>query len=199
MLRRRFDALEMREHANPGRDHLGKLGAGNDGDDSECFLRFRRFDIFDARMGVRRAHKRDMHHARQNDVGNILAAALREPRQIGPRHRAADIGIRPIERGQAGRLVVGDFHFFSLSFRGRAKRGARNPYSLACGYGFRARGLVPAPRNDAHKNRVGHISVRHMWADGELSKPRPSLGCLKLRPMMSAKSLRSTLALGSNE
>jgi hypothetical protein len=28
-------------------------------------------------------------------------------------------------------------------------------------------------RNDAYKNRVGHISVRHMWADGELSKPSP--------------------------
>ena len=50
-----------------------------------------------------------------------------------------------------------------------------------------------------HKNRVGHISVRHIWADGELSKPSPSLGCLKLRPTMSTKSSRLTLAFGSNE
>src|SRR5262245_32859176 len=50
-----------------------------------------------------------------------------------------------------------------------------------------------------HKNRVGHISVRHMCDDGVLSKPSPSFGCLKLRPMMSMKSSRLTLALGSNE
>jgi len=52
---------------------------------------------------------------------------------------------------------------------------------------------------DDHKNRVGHISVRHMCDDGVLSRPRPSFGCLKLRPMMSTKSSRSTLASGSNE
>ena len=50
-----------------------------------------------------------------------------------------------------------------------------------------------------YRNRVGHISVRHICADGELSKPRPSFGCLKLRPMMSTKSSRLTLAFGSNE
>ncbi len=32
VLRRRLDALEMREHADPGRDHLGELGAGDHGD-----------------------------------------------------------------------------------------------------------------------------------------------------------------------
>ena len=30
-------------------------------------------------------------------------AALRQARQVRPRHRAADIGIRPVERGEAGR------------------------------------------------------------------------------------------------
>ena len=111
VLRRRFDALEMREHADPRRDHLGKLGAGDDRDHAGRFLCFRRFDVFDAGVRVRRAHEGDMRHARQHDVGDILAAALRQPRQIWPRHRAADIGIRPIERGEAGRLVGGDFHF----------------------------------------------------------------------------------------
>ena len=51
----------------------------------------------------------------------------------------------------------------------------------------------------AYRNRVGHIMVRHMCADGLLSRPSPSLGCLKLRPMMSTKSPRLTLAFGSNE
>jgi Tripartite tricarboxylate transporter family receptor len=50
-----------------------------------------------------------------------------------------------------------------------------------------------------HKNRVGHINVRHMCDDGVLSKPKPSFGCLKWRPMMSVKSSRLTTALGSNE
>jgi predicted GIY-YIG superfamily endonuclease len=35
---------------------------------------------------------------------------LRQPRQIGPRHRAADIGVRPVERAEAGRLIGGNFH-----------------------------------------------------------------------------------------
>src|SRR5438105_10527873 len=54
-------------------------------------------------------------------------------------------------------------------------------------------------RSFAHKYRVGHISVRHMCDDGVLSRPRPSFGCLKLRPMMSTKSSSLTLAFGSNE
>ena len=60
------------------------------------------------------------------DVADILAAPLRQPRQIGPRHRAADIGIRPVERGEAGRLVVGDFHVFRLPLQGGGRR-SREP------------------------------------------------------------------------
>ena len=40
----------------------------------------------------------------------ILGAALRQPREIRPRHRAADIGVRPVESGEDRRRVVGDFH-----------------------------------------------------------------------------------------
>jgi hypothetical protein len=54
-------------------------------------------------------------------------------------------------------------------------------------------------RDTRYRNRLGHSMVRHMCADGLLSRPRPSFGCLKLRPMMSVKSSRLTLALGSNE
>ena len=46
---------------------------------------------------------------------------------------------------------------------------------------------------------VGQIIVRHIWATGLPSKPRPSFGCLKLRPMMSSKSSSSTWTLGSKE
>ena len=50
-----------------------------------------------------------------------------------------------------------------------------------------------------YKYFVGQLIVRHMWADGESSKPRPSFGCLKLRPMTSVNSSSSTLSVGSNE
>jgi hypothetical protein len=43
----------------------------------------------------------------------------------------------------------------------------------------------------------GQIIVRHIWATGELSNPRPSFGCLKCLPMMSSKSSRSTTMCGS--
>lgn len=36
-----------------------------------------------------------------------------------------------------------------------------------------------------YKNLVGQMIVRHMWATGLLSKPRPSSGWRKWRPMMS--------------
>ncbi len=80
VLRRRFDAFEMGEHADPGRNHLGKLRAGDHRDHAGRLLGFRGFDVFDAGMRVRRTHKSDMRHARQYDVGDILAAALSEPR-----------------------------------------------------------------------------------------------------------------------
>ena len=49
-------------------------------------------------------------HARQHDVADELPPPLRQPRDIRPRHRAADIGIRPVERAQRGGDVVGDLH-----------------------------------------------------------------------------------------
>ena len=110
VLRRRLDALEVGEHADPGRDHLGELGAGDDCGHARRFFRLRRCDVCEPRMRVRRAQECDVQHARQGDVADILPAPLRQPRQVRPRYRAADIGIRPVECGEAGRLVVGDFH-----------------------------------------------------------------------------------------
>ena len=103
----------MREHADPGRHDLGEFGAGDDRDHARRLLGGGGGDRFDARMRVRRTHEGDMRHARQRDVADILPAPLREPLQVRPRHRAADIGIRPVERAQHGRGVVGDFHFGS--------------------------------------------------------------------------------------
>ena len=113
VLRRGLDALQMRQHADPGGDDLGKLRAGDDGDHARRFLRRVRIDAFDFRVGMRRAHERHMRHARQHHVADILRAALHQPRHIGPRHRAADIGVRPVERGEDGRGVVDYFHHAS--------------------------------------------------------------------------------------
>ena len=39
---------------------------------------------------------------------------------------------------------------------------------------------------------AGRRIVRHIWAAGELSLPRPSSGCLKWRPIISSKSSMTT-------
>ena len=146
MLRRRLDAFQMGEHADPRRDHFRKLGAGDDRDHARRLFRLRRRDVFDPRMRMRRTHEGDMGHARQHDVADILAAALGEPRQIGPRHRAADIGVRAVEGGEAGRLIVGDFHFAPPVIPGPSE--ARNPESIFADLwlwisGSRARARAP--------------------------------------------------------
>ncbi len=50
-----------------------------------------------------------------------------------------------------------------------------------------------------YRKLVGQIIVRHMWATGLPSKPRPSFGCFQLRPMISVNSSGSTRRFGSNE
>ena len=41
-----------------------------------------------------------MRHARQLDVADIEPAPLHQPLEVRPRHRLADIGVRPVERGK---------------------------------------------------------------------------------------------------
>ncbi len=53
VLRRRFDALEVREHADPRCDHVGKLSAGHDRDHARGLPRRLRVDVSDPRMCVR--------------------------------------------------------------------------------------------------------------------------------------------------
>ena len=106
VLRRGFEALEMREDADPRGAHLRQLRAGDDGDHAGRALRHVGFYLFDARVRVGRAHEGDVRHARQDDVAHVLPAPLREPREVRARHRAADIGIGPIERAQTRRQVA---------------------------------------------------------------------------------------------
>src|SRR6202035_4086450 len=52
-------------------------------------------------------------------------------------------------------------------------------------------------RRLVYRGESGRAMVRHMWATGLLSLPRPSLGCLKWRPTMSTNGSTVTTALGS--
>ena len=119
VLRRRLDSLEMRQHADPGRNDLGELRAGYDGDHARRLFRLCGRDTLDPRVGMRRADKGDVPHARQHQVAHELAASLGEPREVRPRHGAADIGVGPVKRREPRREVVDNFHF-SLPARARA-------------------------------------------------------------------------------
>ena len=96
-LRSRFQALQMREHADPWRDDRGQFLPGNDGDHAGHVLCRRRVDAHDLGMRVWRAQEHDMHHARQFDVADIETAPLHQAIEVRPRHDLADIGIRPVE------------------------------------------------------------------------------------------------------
>ena len=50
MLRRRFYALEMAQHADPRRNHFRKFCAGDDRDDARRLLRFGAVNVFDPRV-----------------------------------------------------------------------------------------------------------------------------------------------------
>ena len=110
VLRRGFDPFQVREHADPRRDHRRELRAGDDGDHAGCRFRSRGGDPLDARMGVGRAHEGHMRHTRQRQIAHELGAAAREAREIGARDRPADIGVRPVQGGENGRRIVRDFH-----------------------------------------------------------------------------------------
>ncbi len=95
-LRRRFEALQMSEHANPRRHDFGEFGTGHDRNHARRFFSGLAANLDDTCMSVRRPHISNMGHARQRYVAHILSPALRQPLQIRPRHRAADVRIWPV-------------------------------------------------------------------------------------------------------
>jgi hypothetical protein len=110
VLRRRFQPLQMREHADPGCDDGGKFCTRHDGDDAGQALGRGYVDTCDFRMGMRRAQEHGMRHPRQFDVADIESAPLHQPLEIGPRHHLADIGIRPIQLRENFGIGCGDGH-----------------------------------------------------------------------------------------
>jgi hypothetical protein len=91
MLRRRLEALQVRQHANPRRDDGRKLFARHDSDYIGHTPRFFGVDGDDPRMGMGRAQEHHMRHARQLDVADIKPASLHQPLEIGTRNHLADV------------------------------------------------------------------------------------------------------------
>ena len=189
----------------PGFDAAGLgrvLGAGRhaEGGGEQAASRAQR------RPGIARGSAAD-HQARHDPgravlAGGIAALHQRRDRTLGQGRAAGRPGrdgvIGTAGVGWAKRSVPTRICFTSRKIFAWAQRLAPANIQVAPALAPLAHPDAASVRRD-HKNRVGHISVRHMCDDGVLSRPRPSFGCLKLRPMMSTKSSRSTLALGSNE
>ena len=75
-LRRGFQALEMREHADPWRDDGGKLLARDDGDHARHLFCGGRTDAQNLRMRMWRAQEHDMRHPRQLHVADVSSTPL---------------------------------------------------------------------------------------------------------------------------
>ena len=100
VLRRRFQALQMRQYADPWGNNGSELLSGDDRNDAGQLLRSHGIDADDLRMGMRRAKENDMRHPRQLEVADILAASLHQPVEIGARHRLADVRIGTVKHGK---------------------------------------------------------------------------------------------------
>ncbi len=101
VLRCGFEALQMRQHADPRRNDRRQFPPCDNGDDpGHAFTRIG-IDPDDFRMRVRRAQKNHMRHPRQHHVADIKPAALHQPFEIRPRHGLADVGVGPIQHRKA--------------------------------------------------------------------------------------------------
>ena len=115
MLRRRFQALQMRQHADPGRADRKQVGAASPPRPRQGRARAgTQIEPLDARMGVRPAQESDVHQPRQHEVADELPPPLHQPRQFGRGTAAADVRVRPVERRERRR----SFHPCPIARRG---------------------------------------------------------------------------------
>ena len=109
-LRRRFEPLHVREHADPRRDDGGEFLPGHDSDHALDAFGRRGVDAGDFGVRIGRAQIHDMGHARQLDVADIEPPPLHQAIEVRPRHRLADIGVRPVQHRKAVRIFGGRGH-----------------------------------------------------------------------------------------
>ena len=123
-LRRGFQTLQMREHADPRRDDGGEFLTCNHSDYTRHVPGRRSVDAKNLCVRVRRAQEHDMHHTRQFDVADIEPASLHQPVEVRPRHRFADIGVWPVQRRKR-------FGIYPFRRHGRRPARARAVVSMA--------------------------------------------------------------------
>ena len=97
MLRCRFQAGEMRQHANPRRANSrqvrGRHNAHNAGHGAGGIG----IDVPDTRMGIGATDERHVDHARQALIAGVLALTAQQAPGVGARDAAADVAV-----GQVG-------------------------------------------------------------------------------------------------
>ena len=96
-LRRGLHALQVREHGDPGIAMRCQIRPGKHANDTGNLQRRTCIDLADAGVRVRAAQKRDVQHARQQQIVDEEAAPFDEFAHIGARHRTADVGVRPVD------------------------------------------------------------------------------------------------------
>ena len=87
----RLDALQVREHRDPGRAVLGERPAVEHADDAFGFQCLREIELLDPRMRIRAAEERRVREPREAQVVGEGAAALQQPLRVRPRHALADV------------------------------------------------------------------------------------------------------------
>ena len=107
VLRRRFEALQMGEYADPGGAVLGQLAARDDANNAWRILRCLGVRDFNFCVREGTAAKGDVHHARQRQVVGVGAAAFQQPFGARARDALADEGVRPVE-DREGRFLAHD-------------------------------------------------------------------------------------------
>src|SRR6202035_1630115 len=97
MLRRRLETLQMREHADPGRDDGRKLFARYDSDDARRTSRLSGRDAHYSCVRMGRAQEYHMPHPRQFHVADVKPASLHQPFKVRSWNQLADIRVRAIK------------------------------------------------------------------------------------------------------
>ena len=111
VLWRGFQALEVREHADPRRAVLGHGAAVHDGDDARRRARLREIQALDHRVSMRAAQEHDVGEPRKAQVIDERPAPLQQALGVGARLGLADVaGLQPGLGILDGQFVAGG-HF----------------------------------------------------------------------------------------
>jgi hypothetical protein len=124
----RLDALQMAQHAHPGRAIGGQRAAIDHRDHTGTGTRRVEPQRQDARMGVRAANEHDVRKTRHSDVVEVAAPALQQLASPGARQALADESARRSRVGvRQPRVVLGHEWEFRTRIHGAARFVAEAP------------------------------------------------------------------------